>query len=54
MRDLVQQYVTHITIPDQSHMPTFAQDQWPNLQRMSLKSVQDPSAVAGLSRGFLC
>ena len=54
MRDLVQQYVTHITIPDQSHMLTFAQDQWPSLQRMSLKSVQDPSAVAGLSRGFLC
>ncbi len=51
MRDLVQQYVTHITIPDQSHMPTFAQDQWPNLQRMSLQSVQDPSAAAGLSQG---
>ena len=46
-RDLVQQYVTHITIPDQSHMLTLAQDQWPNLQRMSLQSVQDPSAVAG-------
>ena len=50
-RDLVQQYVTHITIPDQSHMLTFAQDQWPNLQRMSLQSVQDPSAVAGLPQG---
>ncbi len=50
-RDLVQQYVTHITIPDQSHMLTFAQDQWPSLQRMSLKSVQDPSAAAGLSQG---
>ncbi len=50
-RDLVQQYVTHITIPDQSHMLTFAQDQWPSLQRMSLESVQDPSAAAGLSQG---
>lgn len=51
MRHLVQQYVTHITIPDQSHMHTFAQDRWPNLQRMSFKSVQDPSAVVGLSQG---
>ncbi len=42
----VQQYVTHITIPDQSHMHTFAQDRWPNLQ-----SFQDPSAVAELSQG---
>ncbi len=51
LRDVVQQYVTHVTIPDQSHMLTFAQDQWPNLQRLSLRSVQDPSAVAGLSQG---
>ena len=51
MRDLVQQYVTHIIIPDQSHMLTFAQDHWPSLQRLSLRSVQDPSAVAGLSQG---
>ena len=51
MPDLVQQYVTHITIPDQSHMLTFAQDQWPSLQCLSLRSVQDPSAVAGLSQG---
>lgn len=39
MCHLVQQYVTHITIPDQSHVHTFAQDHWPNLQRMSFKSV---------------
>ncbi len=51
MRDLVQQYLTHITIPDQSHIHTFAEDRWPNLQRMSLQSVQDPSAVAGQSQG---
>jgi len=51
LRDLVQQYVTHITIPDQSHMLTYAHNQWPNLQRMSLQCLQDPSAVAGLLRG---
>ena len=51
LRDLVQQYVTHITNPDQSHMLTFAHDQWPNLQCMSLHCVQDPSAVAGLPGG---
>ena len=48
MRVAVQQYVTHITFPDQSHMLTFAPGQWPNLQRMSLRSIQDPSAVVGL------
>ena len=48
---VVQQYVTHITIPDQSHIDTFAKDRWPNLQRMSLQSVQDLSAVAALSEG---
>ena len=47
----LQQYVTRITIPDQSHMHTFAQDRWPNLQRMSFKSVLDSGAVAGLSQG---
>ncbi len=51
IRHLVQQYVTHITIPDQSHMHTVSQDRWPNLQRLSLQSVQDPSAVAELSQG---
>ncbi len=51
MRHLVQQYVTRITIPDQSHIHAFAQDRWPNLQSMRFKSVQDPSAVAGLSQG---
>ncbi len=51
MCHLVQQYVTHITIPDQSHIHTLAQNRRPNLQRMSLQSVQDPSAVAGLSQG---
>ena len=51
IRHLVQQYVTRITIPDQSHIHKFAEDRWPNLQRMSLQSVQDPSAVAGLSQG---
>ena len=50
-RHVVQQYVTHITIPHQSHMHTFAQDRWPNLQRLSLQSVQDPSDVAELSQG---
>ena len=49
-RHLVQQYVMHITIPDQSHIHKFAEDRWPNLQRMRLQSVQDPSAVAGLSQ----
>lgn len=53
MRNLVQQYVTHITFPDQSHMPTFAQNHWPNLQRISFRSFQEPSAVAGQShRGW--
>ncbi len=51
MCHLVQQYVTHITIPDQSHIHTFAQNRWPSLQGMSLQSVQDPSAIAGLSQG---
>jgi len=51
MRDLVQQYVTHIKFPDQSHIHTFAENRWPNLQRISFKSVQDPSAVAGPSLG---
>ncbi len=51
LRDVVQQYVTQVTIPDQSHMLTFAQDQWPNLQRLSLRSVQDPSLVSGLPQG---
>jgi len=52
-RNLVQQYVTHITFPDQSHMPTFAQNHWPNLQRISFRSFQEPSAVAGQShRGW--
>jgi len=51
MCHLVQQYVTHITIPDQSHIHKLAQNRRPNLQRMSLQSVQDPSAVAGLSQG---
>ena len=51
LRDLVQQYVTHIKFPDQSHIHTFAEDRWPNLQRVSFKSVQDASAVAGPSLG---
>ena len=51
MRHLAQQYVTRITIPDQSHMLTFAQDRWPNLQSMRFKSVQDSNAVAELSQG---
>ena len=46
-----QQYVTHIKFPDQSHIHTFAEDRWPNLQRVSFKSVQDASAVAGPSLG---
>lgn len=50
-RAVVQQYVTHIKFPDQSHMFTFAHDQWPNLRCLTLQSVQDPSAVAGLSQG---
>ncbi len=37
--------------PDQSHIHTFAEDRWPNLQRVSFKSVQDASAVAGPSLG---
>ena len=53
IRHLVQQYVTHITIPDQSHMHTFSQDRWLNLQRLSLQSVHDPSAGAELSQGTL-
>ena len=51
LRDLIQQYVTHIKFPDQSHIHTFAEDRWPNLQRVSFKSVQDASAVAGPSLG---
>ena len=51
LRDLVQQYVTHVTIPDQSHILTYAHNQWPNLQRMRLRCLQDPSAVAGLPGG---
>ena len=51
MRHLAQQYVTRLTIPDQSHMLTFAQDRCPNLQCMRFKSVQDSNAVAKLSQG---
>lgn len=52
-RNLVRQYVTHITFPDQSHMPIFAQEQWPILERISFRCVHDLSAVAGPShRGW--